>query len=300
MQPIIPHLWFDNQAKEAAEFYTSLLPDSEITYIKQILDTPSGDCDVVEFVLAGQTFMAISAGDAFKFNPSISFMINFDPSRDADAAQRLDEVWKKLVEGGSVLMELQEYPFSKRYGWVADRFGLSWQLILTNPEGDPRPVITPSMMFTGTVAGKAEEAIDFYCGTFKGRRGETARYPGGMAPDKEGTLMYADFQIDQTWIAAMDSAHEHGFKFNEAISLLVPCDNQSEIDELFNSLSADPKAEQCGWLKDKYGVSWQITSSLVSEIFKNGSDEEINRVMEAFQKMKKVDVSVIEKAYRDD
>ena len=136
MQKITPHLWFDKEAKEAVEFYTSLLPDSKITKSSVIHDTPSGDCDVVSFELSGYKFMAISAGPLFKFNPSVSFMLNFDPSKDDDAQGKLDALWRKLSHGGKVLMALDKYPFSERYGWIQDKYGLSWQLILTNPEGD--------------------------------------------------------------------------------------------------------------------------------------------------------------------
>ena len=131
MLPIKPHLWFDNQAKEAAEFYTTLMPDSAINYISQLHNTPSGDCDIVEFTVAGRSFMAISAGPLFKFNPSISFMINFEPSHNPDAALRIDNVWSKLVDGGTVMMALDRYPFSERYGWVADKYGVSWQITST-------------------------------------------------------------------------------------------------------------------------------------------------------------------------
>ena len=113
--------------------------------------------------------------------------------------------------------------------------------MLTNPAGEERPFIIPSLMFTGNNAGHAEEAIDFYCAVFKGsRRGLTARYPQGMEPDQEGTLMFADFSLLGTWFAAMDSAREHNFTFNEAISLLVPCETQAEIDYYWEKLSADP------------------------------------------------------------
>ncbi|QEM11699.1 VOC family protein [Mucilaginibacter rubeus] len=299
MLPIKPHLWFDNQAKEAAEFYTTLMPDSAISFGSQLHNTPSGDCDIVEFTIAGQPFMAISAGPLFKFNPSISFMINFDPSRNPEAARRIDEIWSKLADGGTVMMPLDRYPFSERYGWVADKYGVSWQLILTNPAGEPRPVIIPSMMFTGAVAGKAEEAIDFYCSVFKeSKRGTTAPRPEDMGPDKAGTLLFADFYINQTWLAAMDSAHNHGFGFNEAVSLLIECETQEEIDYYWLALSADPKAGQCGWLKDKYGVSWQISSTFMSEVLKSGSPQQIDRVTQAFLPMKKFDIAALQKAYQ--
>lgn len=301
MLPIKIHLWFDNQAREAAAFYTSLMPESKTNFISQLHDTPSGDCDIVDFKIAGQPFMAISAGPLFKFNPSISLMINFDPSRDADAAKRIDEVWNKLNEGGKVLMPLGAYPFSERYGWVEDRFGLSWQLILTNPEGEPRPVVVPSMLFTGDVAGKALAAIDYYCSVFKdGKRGNIVPRTEDMGPDKAGSLMYGDFYIDETWLAAMDSDHPHGFAFNEAISFLVPCENQKEIDHYFGKLSSDPKFEQCGWLKDKYGVSWQISATIMEQVLANGSPEQIDRVTKAFLPMKKFDLATLEKAYRGD
>jgi len=297
MLPIKPHIWFDNQAKEAAEFYTSLMPDSSITYANT-LHMPFGDCDVVDFVFAGQSFLGINGGPGLKVNPSISFMINFDPSRDPDAAKRIDEVWNKLTQNGNILMPLDKYPFSERYGWVADKYGVSWQLILTKPAGEERPVIVPSIMYTGSVSGRAEEAIDFYCTIFKdAKRGTTARYPAGMAPDKEGSLMFADFYIDSTWLAAMDSARNHDFAFNDALSLLIPCETQEEIDYFWSALTADGQPGQCGWLKDKFGVSWQVASTVMFEAMKNGSQEQIDRITQAFMTMQKVDVATLKQAY---
>ncbi len=161
MQNITPHLWFDKEAKEAAEFYVSVFSegakrfggkgDSKITHVSTIHNTPSGDCDIVSFELNGQPFMAISAG----------------------------------------------------------------------------PV----------------------------------------------------------------------FKFNEAISLLIPCESQKEIDYYWEKLSADSKAEQCGWLKDKYGLSWQIWPTAMGEMMKNGTREQIDRVTQAFLPMKKFDIAKLQKAY---
>src|SRR2546430_14440668 len=133
MQHITPHLWFDTEAKEAAEFYSSILPDSHVTSITTLHDTPSGESDVVSFELAGQPFMAISAGPLFAFNPSVSFMLNFDPSRDINARAHLDRLWEQLSEGGTALMPLDTYPFSDRYCWTEDGYGLFCKLTLTNP-----------------------------------------------------------------------------------------------------------------------------------------------------------------------
>lgn len=298
MKQITPHLWFDKEAKEAAEFYTSIFPDSKIIHVNTLHNTPSGDCDIVSFSLAGHPFMAISAGPVFKFNPSISFMVNFDPSKDPKAREHLDEVWEKLSEGGKALMELDTYPFSDHYGWIQDKYGLTWQLILTKPEGEERPCIIPSIMFVQEAFGKAEEAIDFYCSVFKdSKRGTTARYPKEMGAANEGKLMFADFYILNTWMAAMDGAGEHKFAFTEAISLIVPCDTQEEIDYYWEKLSADPKSEQCGWLKDKFGVSWQITSTEMNKMMETGTPEQIERVTQSFLQMKKFDVATLRKAY---
>jgi predicted 3-demethylubiquinone-9 3-methyltransferase (glyoxalase superfamily) len=298
MQKITPHLWFDKEAKEAAEFYTSVFPDSKVTSTSTLHDTPSGDTDIVSFDLAGQSFMSISAGPLFKFNPSVSFFVNFDPSRDQNARENLDKLWDNLSRGGSALMPLQQYPFSERYGWVQDRYGLSWQLILSNPEGEERPVIVPSLMFVGAVAGRAEEAINFYLSVFTDSKiGAIQRYGPGQEPDKEGTVMFADFMLSNQWFAGMDSAHEHDFAFNEAISFIVNCETQEEIDYYWDKLSAVPEAEQCGWLKDRFGLSWQVVPNNMDEMMQSGTPEQIARVTEAFLKMKKFDLAELKKAY---
>jgi predicted 3-demethylubiquinone-9 3-methyltransferase (glyoxalase superfamily) len=237
-QKIVPHLWYNTQAKEAAEFYASVFPNSKVTSVTQLHDTPSGDVDTVTFEIMGYKFMAISAGPLFKFNPSISFMINFDPSQDERAKERIDEVWNKLIDGGKALMPLDKYPFSERYGWIQDKYGLSWQLIYTNPEGEERPLIIPSLLFVTEGCDKAEEATDFYLTVFKdAKRGAITRYPAGMEPNKEGAIMFTDFQLEGQWFAAMDgSTQMHKFNFNEAISLMVSCDTQEEIDYYWEKL----------------------------------------------------------------
>jgi predicted 3-demethylubiquinone-9 3-methyltransferase (glyoxalase superfamily) len=299
VQPITPHLWFDKEAVEAAEFYCSVFPNSQIKNKVTLHDTPSGDSDCVYFELWGQPFMAISAGPYFKPNPSISFIVHYHPSQDERAAERLDEAWNRLADGGTPLMPLDKYPFSERYGWIQDKFGYSWQLMLTNPDMEARPAIVPSLMFVGDNCGKAEEAREFYLSVFRNSKpGVIARYGPGQEPNKEGTVMYTDFMLENTWFAAMDSALEHRFNFNEAISLLVPCETQDQIDDYWAKLSAVPEAEQCGWLKDKYGVSWQIVPAALDEMLIRGTPEQRDRVTKAFLKMKKFDLAELQRAFQ--
>lgn len=297
-QKITPHLWFDKEAGEAAGFYVSAFGgDSAVTSATAIPDTPSGDVEMVTFRLLGYSFMSISAGPAFAINPSMSFFVGFDPAQRADAREALDELWARLADGGNVLMPLDAYAFSERYGWVRDRYGVSWQLILWKPDGDARPNIMPSLMFTKDVCGKSEEAIGFYTSVFKhSRQGFVARYGPGMAPDQEGTVMYGNFTLLGQMFAAMDSARMHDFTFNEAASLVVHCDTQAEIDDYWQKLSAVAEAEQCGWLKDRYGLSWQIVPTKLGELM-GGNTEQRARVMQAFLNMKKFDIAALERAY---
>jgi predicted 3-demethylubiquinone-9 3-methyltransferase (glyoxalase superfamily) len=299
MRRITPHLWFDKQAKEAAELYTSVIPNSKITNVRTLHNTPSGDCDIVSFELAGQPFMAISAGPLFKFNPSVSFHLKCKTKDEVDA------IFNKLSVGGKVLMPLGSYPFSARYAWLEDKYGLSWQVILPGPQQAPQG-ITPALMFVGSVCGRTEEAINFYADVFKnspaGANGTTsanvlARYGKGEAPEKEGTVRYASFNLLGQEFSAMDSAREHKFAFNEAISFMVPCETQREIDYFWEKLAADPKAGQCGWLKDKYGVSWQVTPTILNQLLAGTDKDRTARVTKAFLQMKKFDIEALQRAY---
>lgn len=290
MRRIRPHLWYDTQAVEAAELYTSVFPGSKITNVSTIHDTPSGDTDIVSFELFGQPFQSISAGPMFTFNPSISFLVK------CESEQEVDAYWRALADGGTALMPLDAYPFSKRYGWTQDRYGLSWQIMLAEESGGQR--ITPALLFVGEVAGKAEEAIALYTSTFGDPPPAVVdRYGKGEEPEREGTIRFAGFTLGGQEFAAMDSASTHEFAFNEAISLMVDCEDQAEIDRYWEKLSAVPEAEQCGWLKDRFGVSWQIVPVAMDEMLSRGTEEQVARVTQAFLQMKKFDVAELERAF---
>lgn len=293
MDKITPHLWFDKEAVEAAEFYSSTFPNSRITNVTTIRDTPSGDCDVVSFELCGQPFQAISAGPLFKFTPAVSFLVR------CQTKDEVDTLWSKLSAGGAPLMPIDSYPFSERYGWTEDRYGLSWQVMHVGDE-EISQRITPSLLFVGEVCGRAEEAVGFYTSLFPdSKTGDILRYGKGEEPDKEGAIRHVGLLLDGQEFAAMDSAHDHRFGFNEAISFMVGCDGQDEIDYFWDNLSAVPEAEQCGWLKDKYGLSWQIVPSLLDEYMGRGTEEQIARVTQAFLQMKKFDLAELQRAYEE-
>lgn len=290
MQKLVPHLWFDKEAREAAEFYISLFDRSKLLNTTVIEDTPSGDSEIVNFELSGQEFSAISAGPYFRLNPSISLMVA------CSSADEVEDKWKALSEDGMELMPLGEYPFSKRYAWVQDRYGLSWQLMLV--EGGPiAQKITPNLLFSNGVCGKAEEAIRYYAEVFEDSEvGFISRYGVGEAELPEAKVNYAAFKLCGMNFSAMDNGFGTDFNFNEAFSLMINCKNQGEIDHYWDKLSYVPEAEQCGWVKDKFGVSWQIVPESLNDILFNSSKEEVRRVTEAFLKMKKFDLAALERA----
>jgi predicted 3-demethylubiquinone-9 3-methyltransferase (glyoxalase superfamily) len=291
MQAITPHLWFDKEAKEAAEFYTSIFKDAKIKNTATLHNTPSGTVDLLTVELLGQQFRLLNAGPLFKFTPAVSFLVACDTKEEVEA------LWKELSKGGSALMELGEYPFSERYGWTQDRYGLSWQVMFMGDRTIEQR-ITPTLMFVDDQCGRAEEAINFYSSVFDDAKVDhILRYGKDDKPDKAGTIKHAGVLLEGQSFAVMDSARAHNFTFNEAISFMVYCDTQEQIDYFWSKLSAEPKAEQCGWLKDKFGLSWQIVPTVMDEMLKEKDQSKLARVTEAFLKMKKFDIAKLKEAY---
>lgn len=285
---IIPAIWFNRNAREAVDHYLSVFDDSEelsasnypTEGLMDFQQPLAGDTLEIQFRIGDLTFSAINAGSEFRPNPSISFLVHFDPSQDADAEARLDRIWKHLLIGGLIRMELSSYPFSPHYGWVEDRYGVNWQLMTSQPGDEPRPFVTPMLMYPHGRT-QASEAIELYTWLFEdSQRGDTFPYSdlpdaGSAGPQPQGALAYADFTLSGQWFAAMDSGAPQDFTFNEGISLMTLCSDQAEIDRLWDVLSTQPDAEQCGWCKDRFGVSWQVVPEKMPDISEP----------EAFQKM---------------
>lgn len=269
---IYPCLWFDGNAKEAAEFYCGVFPDSGIT---------SENPMVVTFESSGQRFMCLNGGPEFSFNPSISFFVVFDTEKETE------RVWNSLLKGGEVLMPFDEYAWSKKYGWLQDRFGVSWQISFGKYE-DVGQKFTPSFLFTGKWNGRAEEAVNFYTSVFDNSEiTGILKYEKGDN-DTEGNVKHAQFRLGGQVFMAMDSSLLHKFTFNEAVSLVVECDTQKEIDYFWNKLTEGGEESQCGWLKDRFGVSWQIVPSVLENLMNDPARSK--RVVDAFLKMKKFEI----------
>ena len=276
-QSIYPCIWCQhNNAREIADFYVSVFPDTKITDENQYVNI---------ITIGGQRIMLLNGNAETTPNPSISLMYMTTSEKE------VEDLYVKLTEGGSTLMPLDSYPFSPKYAWVEDRYGVSWQLIAGESKDIIQKVV-PTIMFTGDNNGKAEEAMAFYTSLFP--ESETRgilRYTGEEG-EIAGNIQHAEFVVNGYLLMSMDSSYPHAFNFNEGVSLVVECDTQEEIDHYWHGLTADGGKEvMCGWLTDKYGVSWQITPSEFEELILKSP-----KVFEAMLKMKKLDIRKLKEA----
>jgi len=266
LHPLSTCLWFNNNALEGAEFYEQVFPE-----FKWISKNPMA----VNYTILGHKFMNLNGGPGFPINPSISFFIQLTDEK------LLEETWHKLMEGGMIMMDYNTYPWSKKYGWGSDKFGVSWQLMLVEGENS----LVPSFMFVQENVGKAEEAMDFYASIFPNSASlAKARYEKGEQ-DVEGYLKFSRTQLNGTIFGAMDSSMKHLFSFSEGVSFVIVVDTQDEIDFYWDKLVAGGKEGKCGWLKDKYGVSWQIVPSILPSLMNN--PETAPKTMYNFMQMTK-------------
>ncbi|MCT3807293.1 hypothetical protein CMU40_03760 [Elizabethkingia anophelis] len=278
---IFPCLWCNGDAKESAEFYCQVF-GGKIT-----VDTPV----VINIELFGQKLMLLNAGPQFEKNPSISFLINCASEED------VQHYWDQLSEGGMVLMELDSYPWSKKYGWIKDKYGTTWQLYFGEMQEQR---LVPTFMFMHRNNGKAMEAMEFYTSTFPESKIEgVLKYKdGGENGEDPENVQHAQFVINNYMLSCIDSSLDHKFDFNEGISLVIMTNDQKETDHLWNTLiSGGGRESMCGWLKDQYGVSWQIVPKKLIELMNDTDPAKSQKVVQAMLKMQKIIIAHLEEAY---
>ncbi len=287
---IVPHLWFDKEAKEAAEYYASIFPNSEVINVTTNSGTPSGDVDIVSFKLWGVEFAAISAEPYFKINPSITFFVYCGSDNE------IERLYNKLIEHGFALMPLDKYPWSEKYAWVQDKYGVSWQLDVDSINSDQK--IVPAILFANEKAPRVKEAVSFYSTVFSNAQILLESPWDDSAGMPTGSLLFAQFKLNGYIFNAMSGGTmKHEFDFNEAVSFMVYCKDQNEIDYYWTKLSDGGSEQQCGWLKDKFGVSWQIVPIEIDEMMHTKDKEQLARVTEVMLKMSKLNLEKLKKAY---
>jgi predicted 3-demethylubiquinone-9 3-methyltransferase (glyoxalase superfamily) len=290
MQKIVPFLWFNEETEEAVNLYTSIFKNGKVGELRRFSEDvpgPKGKVITETFELAGLQFMALNGGPEFSFTPATSFFVY------CETEEEIDTLWQQLSQGGTALMELGPYPFSEKFGWVMDRFGLSWQLNLVRQAQK----VFPFLLFVGDQHGRVEEAIRFYTSLFKNSSIDLIDRFGPDQGEPEGAVMHARFTLAGQEFMAMESAAAHQFTFTPAVSFFVNCENQAEVDYFWERLSAGGKKDQCGWLTDQFGVSWQIVPTILGELMGDPDPERAGRVTQAMLKMTKLDIAQLKQAY---
>lgn len=279
---ITPCLWYNAQAKEAAELYCSVFEKSKITSQSPI---------VTEINVDGQSITLLDGGPMYAPNPSISFYYI------CESENEIDKIWKAFSKEGSVMMPLDKYPWSKKYGWITDKFGVSWQFALGNIS-ETGQKITPCFLFTGNQYGRAEEAIQHYTTIFKNSSVEgILRYGKNETPETEGKIKHSQIKLNGQTFMLMESALNHKFTFSEGVSLTVHCETQEEIDYYWSKLTESGKESMCGWLIDRFGVSWQIIPNILGKLMSDPN--KAGKAAKAFMSMRKLDIEQIVKAVRE-
>lgn len=294
MQKITPFLWFEKNMDEVIGYYTGIFPNVTVKGAAEIDNTPSGKVQTRSMVIYGTQLDLMTAGPYLPFNPTISFIINCETPEEAD------ELWQKIIAEGKALMPLDSYDFAKKFGWAEDKYGVSWQVLCMEGPGVPEKLV-PTLMFCGEVAGRAEEAVNFYTSIFKNSRLDYISKYDGTEPERDepkATTKHAGFILDGSRFSALDSGKASLLTFKQAVSFVVNCADQAEIDYFWEKLTEGGEEVQCGWLNDKFGVPWQIVPNRMTEMLSEGTPEQIARVTEAFMKMKKFDLATLEEAYK--
>ncbi|MEO6869356.1 MAG: VOC family protein [Ginsengibacter sp.] len=278
-EKITPCLWFDGQARDAANLYCAVFAEAKIT-----LQTPI----VTEINVSGQSITLLDGGPMYKPTPSISFYYLCEDE------QELNKIWNAFSAAGEVIMPVDKYPWSERYGWVTDKFGISWQLSV-GTLNDAGQKITPCFMFSGEQCGRAEEAITFYSSVFNNPTiDRILRYQANESPNKQGAVKQAQVTFNGQKFMLMDSALEHDFNFTEGVSLTVYCETQEEIDYYWDKFTESGEESRCGWLKDKFGVSWQIIPTILGKLMSD--PKKAGKAAKAFMSMRKLNIEQIVQA----
>lgn len=292
---IVPCIWLDDQAEAAAALYTRTFPGGRETgrsYYPEAGANPAGKDPgsllTVEVELAGQPFTLLNGGPMFKPNQTVSFFVICPDPAD------VDRIVGALLEGGFAMMELGEYPWSPRYAWVADRYGVSWQVMA----GDREEAATtyPCLMFNGQVEGRAEEALRQYAQVLGGEVLALEHYAPDAGP--AGLLVHGRAAFGSGELVTMDSPISHGVAFTEGVSLQVLAEDQQTLDRWWDGLVDGGQPGPCGWLTDRYGLSWQVVPAAAREWLASPDVAARDRVFQAIMPMGKLDVAALEAAFR--
>ena len=275
-------LWFNQTAKNAVNFYKNTFGDLEIEHTEyytkagsEIHQQSEGTVMTISFKLWNQDFIALNGNSMFKHSPSFSNFVYVKSTAD------LDKIWNQLTVDGTIRMPLNEYPWSKKYGWVADQYGVEWQLMLS--EGENK--IVPAILFVDSLYGKGQQALDFYLKSF----------PVSKLIAKEITdehILFSQFKLYNQEFILMEGAGAHGHVFSESYSIVLNCETQAEIDQFWTQLTMNGGQKgPCGWLKDSFGISWQVVPKDLSLWLKEAPQNKKEKLLAKLMDMEKLNIA---------
>ena len=296
---IVPCLWLDEHAEAAASLYVDAFDDAEVVAVGRYPESgsnpagrPPGSVSTVDVQLAGVRVTLLNGGQAFRPNPSMSLHVIVPKEEEVDALHTV------LSAGGAELMPLGAYPWSPRYAWIADRFGVSWQLFVQSVAPSTR--IVPCLMFAGEHHGRAREAIDAYVAAIPASRVIEVQVFAEGEGGESGSVKQGSFELAGRPFVAMDGGRGHGFGFDEGASLQVACSDQAEIDRLWDVLGDGGAPGPCGWIRDRFGLWWQVVPARMSSWMASDDADARGRLFEAMLAMGKLDVDDLERAFLGD
>lgn len=288
---ISPCVWFQGDGHLAMARYASVVPGAAPLPGSAYPDgtpgrhgMPDGHPLMVVHQLGPTSMQALNGGPQYRPTPAVSYVLQLATAEQVDAA------WAALRTDGEVLMPLQAYDWSERYGWCNDRWGVSWQVMLAT--NDEEGLVASALLFTGRRAGCADAAMSRYASLVPDAEVLVRQLSGRQ--DGSAHLQHAQLRAGGHTLWFQDSDVDHAFTFSPGNSLVATCDSQDEIDHLWHALSAVPEAEACGWLVDEFGVSWQIVPRQLGSLM---SDPALaRRVMPVLLKMKQLDLAALRDA----
>lgn len=266
---IYPCIWFNQNGREAAEFYCSVFPGGELR---------DDNGMVQRFRIMDTPFMLLNGGPKFRPNGAVSYFVY---TGDRATTER---IFGAFAEGGTVLMPPGKYPWADHYAWVEDRFGVNWQL-----DSDPirsSQKILPTLLFTPPDDARVREARDHYASIFSDHHLLMEMPAASHEP-----LLFCQFRLGSMLFNAMRSMEAMDFQFGPGNSFVISCPDQASIDHYWNSLGAGGAFERCGWLRDRFGVSWQVVPEILPRLLQD--PERGGRVMEALLGMDRIEIETL-------
>lgn len=285
-------LWYDKEAVQAVETYTNLFPASEILARTVLPDTPSGDVDYLIFNLGNLQFSAMSAGDYFKLNESISIMVTLS------SKEELDRIYATLSQDGKILMPLQAYDFNPYFVWLQDAYGLNWQLFLDEKQSQDH-TFKLCFLFGMEQNGLAEPAMDFFIEKLGAKEVLRQPYPEFPGKPESAKLVYGQVNYLNQDFVFMDHGAGGDSLFSPAFSLSLLCQDQAEIDHYWDLLSKVAEAEACGWCQDDFGLSWQVVPAALERATLRASREDLKAMQAIYYPMKKFEIAPLSEFFKD-